>query len=250
MRLVGREHRLGASSRRADLRDIPVRIVDVFGASVLLVVLAPLILLVALWIKVDSRGPAFYRARRVGYRGQEFKMLKFRKMHDGAVGSPLTSEHDERFTTVGRLLAYSKLDEVPQLWNVLIGQMSLVGPRPEDPQFVAAAANDYQTILSVRPGVTGLSQLAFARETTIPVSGNRVDHYLERLFPQKKAMDVLYVQNRSLFMNLRILWWTLVSVGFQVEVAVHRETARLGRRAPRTVSVPVPAVRLVLTEDQ
>jgi lipopolysaccharide/colanic/teichoic acid biosynthesis glycosyltransferase len=254
MRRYEREHRLGKLGRleslRANLRAVPVRVIDVLGASFLLVLLAPLILLVALWIKLDSRGPAFYGARRVGYRGREFKMLKFRKMHDGALGSPLTTEHDERFTAVGRLLAHSKLDEVPQLWNVLVGQMSLVGPRPEDPQFVAAAADDYQTILSVRPGVTGLSQLAFAREATIPVSGDRVNHYLERLFPQKTAMDVLYVRNQSLFMNLRILWWTVVSVGFQVDVAVHRETARIGRRMPRELPVSAAAPGLVLTEDQ
>jgi lipopolysaccharide/colanic/teichoic acid biosynthesis glycosyltransferase len=217
--------------RRID--DVVKRGVDILGALLLLVLIAPVIVGIALWIKLNSHGPAFYRARRVGYRGREFRMLKFRKMRDGASGSPLTADNDERFTNVGRLLARSKLDEVPQLWNVLIGQMSLVGPRPEDSQFVALASDEYDEILRVKPGVTGLSQLAFRSETEIPVDGDRVEYYVSQLFPQKARMDMIYAAHRSTFMDLRIMWWTLLSVCFQVDVAVHRETAKLGRRAPR-----------------
>src|SRR5215210_218333 len=113
------------------------RTLDVVVSALFLVLLAPLIVLIAIAIKVDSRGPVFYRCRRIGYHGCEFAMLKFRKMVADAAGPALTVASDPRFTSIGRLLARTKLDELPQLWNVLKGQMSLVGPRPEDPAFVA-----------------------------------------------------------------------------------------------------------------
>jgi lipopolysaccharide/colanic/teichoic acid biosynthesis glycosyltransferase len=223
------------------------RTADIVGSGALLMLLAPTILVVALWVKLDSPGPVFYRARRVGHHGREFQMLKFRKMRGDSGGAPLTAADDERFTMIGRLLAHTKLDEVPQLWNVFVGQMSLVGPRPEDPIFVARAPEPYATILTVKPGITGLSQLAFARETTIPVQGDRVEHYMTRLFPQKTAMDTLYALSRSTLMDLRILWWTMLSVGFSVEVAVHRSTATLGRRASRA---PEPGDRAATAERE
>jgi lipopolysaccharide/colanic/teichoic acid biosynthesis glycosyltransferase len=208
------------------------------------VLLVPLVILVSLLIKLETPGPAFYGARRVGYRGREFKMLKFRKMYDGAGGPPLTVSEDVRFTATGRFLAQSKLDEIPQLFNVLWGQMSLVGPRPEDPRFVAMAASDYETILQVKPGVTGLSQLAFAREGEIPVSGDRIEHYVSRLFPQKTAIDRLYALHRSTWMDVKILWWTLFAVVFKGSVAVHRETAKLTRRTPRAQPETASEARL------
>jgi lipopolysaccharide/colanic/teichoic acid biosynthesis glycosyltransferase len=210
------------------------RTIDIVVTLLLLVLLVPLVILIALLIKAETPGPAFYGARRMGYRGREFKMLKFRKMYDGAGGPPLTASEDDRFTATGRLLAQSKLDEIPQLFNVLWGQMSLVGPRPEDPHFVAMAPQDYETILRVKPGVTGLSQLAFARETEIPVHGDRIEYYVNRLFPQKTAIDRLYALHRTTFMDLKILWWTFFAVVFKGNVAVHRETAKLSRRTPRT----------------
>src|SRR5205823_1367512 len=121
----------------------------------------------ALAIRLESRGSVLYRCRRVGQGGHEFSMLKFRKMQRDAAGGPLTAADDERFTRIGKLLAKTKLDEVPQLWNVLRGTMSLVGPRPEDPSFVSMLVSEYEQILRIKPGITGLSQLAFARETEI-----------------------------------------------------------------------------------
>jgi lipopolysaccharide/colanic/teichoic acid biosynthesis glycosyltransferase len=217
------------------------RLIDIVAATVLLILLFPVVLLIALLIKLETPGPAFYGARRVGHRGREFKMLKFRKMGADAEGPPLTTAGDDRFTGLGHLLAESKLDEVPQLINVLRGQMSLIGPRPEDPHFVSYAPEAYDTILTVKPGVTGLSQLAFAREGEIPVTGDRIEHYLNRLFPQKAAMDMLYARRRSTMMDLRILCWTVYAVLFKGSVSVHRSTARLSRRAPRTAPAPAPA---------
>src|SRR5436189_259245 len=144
---------------------------------------------------------------------------------------------------VGRLLGVSKLDEVPQLWNVLKGEMSLVGPRPEDAGFVAARADEYRHILTVKPGITGLCQLAFAKENEILETEGTVEAYVGRLLPKKMQLDLLYVDRRSMRLDLRILAWTAVAVLFRRDVAVDRASARLSRRRrPRTEASPVTAV--------
>jgi lipopolysaccharide/colanic/teichoic acid biosynthesis glycosyltransferase len=209
------------------------RALDIVVAAALLLLLAPLVLIVAVTIKLESSGPAFYRCRRVGRRGREFPMLKFRKMHDGANGPALASWDDERFTRLGPFLARTKLDELPQLWNVLRGQMSLVGPRPEDAGFVELHPAEYAVIHSVRPGMTGLSQLAFARESKILDPEDRVGHYVNQILPQKIQIDQLYASRRSFGIDLRVLGWTALAVLVRREVAVHRETGGLSLRAPR-----------------
>ena len=196
--------------------------------------LAPVILIVAAMIKLDSSGPGFYRCPRIGQGGREFGMLKFRKMHDGARGPALASADDERFTRLGPFLARTKLDELPQLWNVLRGQMSLVGPRPEDPSFIDLHPAEFAVIHGVKPGVTGLCQLAFARESTVLDPQDRLGHYVNHILPQKVSIDQLYASQRSIGMDLRILGWTAVAVLFGREVAVHRQTGALSRRASRT----------------
>lgn len=235
----------GAARRRTVAHDLAdegaKRMLDVAAAGLLLLVLAPLLALVALLIKLDSPGPVFYRCRRVGYRGAELAMLKFRKMRPGADGLPLTLSEDERFTRIGRLLARTKLDEVPQLWNVLRGEMSLVGPRPEDRSFVELHRDAYEEILQVRPGVTGLCQLAFAEESSILDPADRVRDYTERLLPQKTRLDRLYASRRSVGMDLRILAWTVLAVALKQAVAVHRESGRLTvrRREERRQTAPL-----------
>jgi lipopolysaccharide/colanic/teichoic acid biosynthesis glycosyltransferase len=214
--------------------------VDVAVSSLLLVLLLPLVLLVAAAVKLTSRGPVFFRCARVGLLGDELYMLKFRKMRDGVAGPALTTKDDARFTRLGRFLARSKLDEIPQLWNVLKGEMSLVGPRPEDPGFVAARAADYARILTVRPGITGLCQLAFAKESELLRSEDSVDAYVAWLLPKKIELDLLYVRRRSVALDLRILTWTAVAVLLRRDVAVNRQTAQLSRRRrPKTDAVPV-----------
>lgn len=219
------------------------RAFDVCAAAALLLVLAPLLVSVALAIKLDSRGTVFYRCRRVGRGGTEFMMLKFRKMRTGAAGSALTAADDARFTTIGRLLARTKLDEFPQLLNVLKGEMSLVGPRPEDPRFVRQAEAAYATILGVRPGITGLSQLAFARESDVLSRGDAVRDYVDRLLPQKARLDRLYAANCSASLDLRILAWTALAVVGRRHVAVHRETGRLTLRRRRAQPQVLDAVQ-------
>jgi lipopolysaccharide/colanic/teichoic acid biosynthesis glycosyltransferase len=206
------------------------RTLDIAVAAALLLVLTPVIAAVALAIVLDSPGPVFYRARRVGYRGRDLWMLKFRKMHETASGPALTVSDDARLTRVGRFLAASKLDEVPQLWNVVRGEMSLVGPRPEDHSFVELHAAIYETITAVRPGMTGLSQLAFAEESRILDPSDRLGHYVERLLPQKTKMDALYASRRNIRMDLGILVWTVAAVLLRKDVAVHRQTGKLNLR--------------------
>ncbi len=209
------------------------RLLDIAVAALALVVLSPLFALVALAVKLESRGGVFFRCRRVGYDGFPFPMVKFRKMRVDASGPPVTSRDDERFTRVGGFLARTKLDEIPQLWNVLKGEMSLVGPRPEDPVFVDLHRKEYGLILQVRPGITGLCQLAFAKEGEILDDEDPADDYVRRLLPKKAALDQLYARRRSLSMDLRVLAWTAVVVLLRREVAVHRETAKLSlRRRP------------------
>jgi lipopolysaccharide/colanic/teichoic acid biosynthesis glycosyltransferase len=227
------------------------RLADVLAAGLLLAVLALPIAAIVLLIRLDSPGPGFYRARRIGFRGREFMMLKFRKMHDDAAGPALTTKGDERFTRLGQFLAKSKLDEVPQLWNVLKGQMSLVGPRPEDPGFVEELADEYEAILEVRPGITGLSQLAFARESEILDPEDSVGHYVSRILPQKVLMDQLYARRRSVLMDARILFWTVAAVLLRRSVAVHRETGRMNvrHRSPSRQPVGLNAQPVVVRQS-
>jgi lipopolysaccharide/colanic/teichoic acid biosynthesis glycosyltransferase len=215
------------------------RALDLTLAVPLLVLLAPVILAVAAVIKLESRGPVFHRCKRVGRGGRELWMIKFRKMHDGAGGPALAAAHDERFTRLGPFLASTKLDELPQLWNVVKGHMSLVGPRPEDPNFVETYGDEYEEILDVLPGMTGLSQLAFARESEILDPEDRVGHYVKGILPQKIGIDCMYAARRSLRMDLGILWWTAAAVLLRREVAVHRETGGLTLRTPRKAFQPV-----------
>jgi lipopolysaccharide/colanic/teichoic acid biosynthesis glycosyltransferase len=206
------------------------RALDVAVSLVLLAVLTPLIIAIAVAVKLDSRGPIFYRSRRTGQRGVEFAMLKFRKMYDGAAGAALTAADDQRFTRIGRMLARTKLDEIPQLFNVLKGEMSLVGPRPEDPEFVRLEPAKFAPVLRARPGITGLSQLAFARESDILDPNDRVGHYLAAILPQKLALDTLYATRRSTGLDLAILGWTAFAVVRRRDVAVNRATGKLTRR--------------------
>jgi lipopolysaccharide/colanic/teichoic acid biosynthesis glycosyltransferase len=214
-------------------------------AAGLLLALAPLILIVALMIRLECSGPSFYRCPRVGRGGREFGMLKFRKMHNGAQGPALASWDDERFTRLGPFLSRTKLDEIPQLWNVLRGQMSLIGPRPEDASFVDLHSAEFHVIHGVRPGMTGLSQLAFASESSLLDGVDRCQFYVERLLPQKVGIDRLYVARRSLSMDLRIFAWT-VCVLLGIAVAVDRQSGRLSvrRRPGRSVASPTPSKEL------
>jgi lipopolysaccharide/colanic/teichoic acid biosynthesis glycosyltransferase len=234
------EGRHGSDALRAALK----RASDITVAAVTLVVLSPLFVIIAVLVVVDSPGSVFYRAQRVGFRGAPLRMLKFRKMHPAAHGAALTTADDDRFTRVGMWLARTKLDELPQLWHVLRGEMSLVGPRPESPSFVERFASDYEVILSTRPGLTGYSQLAFAREGAILNREDPHDHYVSTLLPQKVGLDRMYASRLSTRRDLRILVATFMTVFLRTPVAVNRRTGALTRRrrpAPQPMTTPASA---------
>lgn len=215
------------------------RLLDIAVALIALVAVAPFLLLLAILIRADSSGPALYRSRRVGRGGAEFDMFKFRKMHHRAGGPPLTSSSDPRFTRWGAFLARTKLDELPQLLNVLRGQMSLVGPRPEDREFVSLYPEEFAEILAVRPGLSGLSQLAFAQERRSLDVADPTHLYTTCVLPEKLRIDRLYVEHASLRLNLRIMAWTLPAIA-GVGVAVNCANGRLviRRRSPLPSSQP------------
>jgi lipopolysaccharide/colanic/teichoic acid biosynthesis glycosyltransferase len=181
-----------------------------------LVVLSPLAvpagLLIALAVWLDSPGPVIYRAERVGFGGRGFAMLKFRTMRCDAAGAGVAAAGDARITPVGRFLRATRLDELPQLVNVIRGEMSMVGPRPEAAEFVALHPDDYRTILDVPPGITGPTQLRFAGVEARLLSGHDdpETYYRDQLLPDKVAMDVDYARSRSNRRDLRVLCQTLV----------------------------------------
>jgi lipopolysaccharide/colanic/teichoic acid biosynthesis glycosyltransferase len=221
------------------LRAAVKRTSDIVVAALALVVLAPVLAIIALLVVLDSRGPVFYRADRVGYRGKPLSMLKFRKMHTAAHGAALTMADDDRFTRVGVWLARTKLDELPQLWHVLRGDMSLVGPRPESPSFVARHRDEYEVILTTRPGLTGYSQLAFAREGSILNPEDPQGHYVSALLPQKVGLDRMYASRLSTRRDLGILVATFKTVALRQPVAVNRANGAL---TPRRRPAPQPMV--------
>lgn len=187
------------------------RACDTLISALSLVVLCPGGLVAALMVAMDDGFPVLYRTKRVGRDGQLFTMYKFRTMwHDaGAHGPAITGGGDPRVTRVGRLLRSSKLDEFPQLWNVLRGDMSLVGPRPEDPAYVALYTLAQRAVLRVRPGITGPAQVIFRDEARLLRPGHVHEDYVNNVMPAKLAIDLDYVACVSLWRDVRILGGTV-----------------------------------------
>ena len=187
---------------------------DLVASALTLLVTWPLFVALAVAIRLDSRGPAFYRQERVGLRGETFRIHKFRSMrvdHDGAL---VSATGDSRVTNVGRFLRKSKLDELPQILDVLVGHMSFVGPRPEVPRYVDMwPAGPREVILSVRPGITDPASIALRNEADELAAAEDADrHYIESLLPRKTAMYVDYVNNRSFAGDLALIARTLSAV--------------------------------------
>jgi lipopolysaccharide/colanic/teichoic acid biosynthesis glycosyltransferase len=186
--------------------------IDVFAAAFGLFVLAPVLLVVAVLVKLEDQGSIFYRGVRIGRHGKPFRMMKFRTMvvnADGLGGSS-TADDDPRITRIGKKLRSLKLDELPQLFNVLKGEMSLVGPRPEVPQEVARYTEEERELLSVRPGITDWASVRFRDEGVI-LKGSADPHatYLRVIRPEKMRLGLEYVRDRSLETDVRILAATL-----------------------------------------
>jgi lipopolysaccharide/colanic/teichoic acid biosynthesis glycosyltransferase len=192
------------------------RAFDLTAALLGLVLLSPLLLALALWVKLDSPGPVFFRQERVGRGGRLFRIHKFRTMvHDAAqAGPPLTVGQDERITRAGRFLRRHRLDELPQLFDVLRGEMSLVGPRPEVPRYVAHYPEHLRDkLLSVRPGLTDPASLAHLDESErLGRSSDPERTYVEEILPAKLRQAEHYVDHASLTQDLRVLWRTLCTL--------------------------------------
>ena len=185
------------------------RLFDLILAAAALALLWPLLLALAVWIKLDSPGPVFFRQVRVGRHGRPFRIHKFRTMVADAParGAPLTVGADPRITRAGRLLRGARLDELPQLLDVLAGTMSLVGPRPEVPRYVAHyPAALRERVLSVRPGITDPSSLAFIDEAELLArAADPEREYIEVILPRKLAAAAEYAQHASLWTDLQVL---------------------------------------------
>ncbi|MDP1901620.1 MAG: sugar transferase [Rubrivivax sp.] len=190
------------------------RLFDLLVAAVALLLLSPLLLVVGLTIKLDSPGPVFYRQPRVGRRGVVFRIHKFRTMHAGATGLPLTVGDDPRITRVGSFLRRTRLDELPQFIDVLQGAMSLVGPRPEVPRYVAHYPPALrERALAVRPGLTDPASLHFIDEAALLAAADDPEReYIQVILPAKLQRAAEYAEQASLASDIAVLWRTLLAL--------------------------------------
>lgn len=192
------------------------RLTDIFLGILAITVLSPVMVFIAAWIKLDSPGPVFFRQTRIGRRGRKFEILKFRTMESQglAPGPKLTVAADHRVTRSGRFLRTHKLDELPQLVNVLKGEMSLVGPRPEVPEYVREYPEEVRReVLSVRPGMTDYAALEFIDEASFLESPDQADRvYREQVIPAKLKLYCRYVRERGFWVDMGILARTVLSI--------------------------------------
>jgi len=205
-----------AKRLRVSINRFAVRVLDLIGAGLGLLFLAPFLILIAYLIKRDSPGPVFYKGWRAGRNGKHFQIMKFRTMYErpeSYQGPKVTARDDARVTPIGRWLRDTKLNELPQLWNVLKGEMSLVGPRPEDPDIVATWPEDVRReILAVRPGITSPATVMYRDEENLLRSERLMDEYLHIIVPSKLRLDLLYLRNRTLLNDLDVLFLTLIAL--------------------------------------
>lgn len=190
------------------------RTFDIVSSLLVLLTLSPLFIFISLWIILDSRGGVFYRQIRVGKDGKEFGLLKFRSMKTGAdKAGQLTVGNDARVTRAGRFLRKTKLDEFPQLINILLGDMSVVGPRPEVPKYVAKYTADQKMVLSVRPGLTDYASLEYFDEQRI--LGQAVDPeraYIQDVMPKKLELNKKYIAEKTLWLDLKLIFRTIFRI--------------------------------------
>ena len=215
-RVVVQADRIAGTNRnstRGSISRLP-RLLDAAAAVVGLAVLSPVFALIAAAIKAEDGGPVFYSHPRVGQNFSRFGVMKFRTMVQGAdrMGGPVTVVGDPRVTRVGRFLRGHKLDELPQLINVLRGEMSLVGPRPESEAYVAMFQAEYVPLLRHRPGITDPATLAFRDEERLLAGRDLEKCYVEEILPRKLELSSNYLQNRTLFSDLKVLIRTLVCI--------------------------------------
>lgn len=217
------ENSISSTSSRF-LSEASRRIFDILFAAVCLLALLPALLLIVVAIWVESGRPIFFKQVRLGRYGKPFYMYKFRKFHKdcGTSGPPLTLQEDPRLTNVGRFLASSKFDELPQLWNALKGDMSIIGPRPESLAFADCFTGSFTEVLNHKPGILGPSQVAFRNECALyPRDSDPSEFYRLEIFPAKALTDLQYYSQRSLIQDILWLVYGVLAV------------LRIGPRLPR-----------------
>ena len=195
------------------------RRLDVLGAIIGLVLLAPIFVIIAALVKATSRGPVFFRQTRAGQFDKPFRIFKFRSMtgSESGPGAQLTKAGDPRITPLGRFLRTWKLDELPQLINVFLGQMSLVGPRPEVPEYVATYSGEQRLVLLDKPGITGLAAMNNVREEELLAAQEDKHHfYRVVLLPAKLKLDLQYCDDVRLGEDLRILFGTFFKISHRL----------------------------------
>lgn len=197
------------------LRATGIRLFDVGCALTGLLLSSPVFVLALVAVWIDDGRPCFFRQERVGWKGRSFKILKFRTMRSGASGPAITGAGDRRVTCVGAILRKFKLDELPQFINVLKGDMSMVGPRPEVPEFVEPGDRLWDEVLSVRPGITDLATLLYRNEEQLLDSAGRPElDYRHTILPAKLALNIEYMRSRTLYRDIRLLmltaWYSLL----------------------------------------
>lgn len=191
------------------------RLCDIVFSFFGLLFLSPLLLIVALWIVLDDPGPVFYRQQRVGRHNQDFGLLKFRSMRVGADKMSLITigDRDPRITRAGYYIRKFKLDELPQLWNVLIGDMSLVGPRPEVRRYVDLYTEEQRQVLSVRPGITDYASIEYIDENKLLAQAADPDKtYIDEIMPAKIALNRRYINNPTLGQYFKIIFLTIAKI--------------------------------------
>ena len=192
-----------------------IRLCDIVFSLLGLILLLPVFMIVAIWIVLDDPGPVFYRQQRVGKDGRDFCLLKFRSMRMDADKQSLITigERDPRVTRAGYYIRRYKLDELPQLWNVLVGDMSLVGPRPEVRRYVNTYTPEQRCVLSVRPGITDYASIEYIDANAILASAEDPDKtYIEQIIPAKIALNMRYINHRTLGEYFKIILLTFVNI--------------------------------------
>lgn len=189
------------------------RLFDIVASGIGIIVLSPLLLIIALRIKTGSDGPVFFKQVRVGKDGKEFEILKFRTMVVNAekLGRQITVGADNRITKVGGFLRKYKLDELPQLFNVFKGDMSLVGPRPEVPRYVAMYTEEQRKVLSVKPGITDLASIRYRDENELLGKAENPDEfYINTIMPDKLTLNMEYIKKSNVFYDIYIIIETII----------------------------------------
>lgn len=192
-----------------------IRFFDILGSLVPGVILSPVLLVVYVLIRLESKGGGFYSQERIGKHGKPFKLWKFRSMRTGAdKGSQITvGERDPRITRIGYFIRKYKIDELPQLWNVLIGDMSLVGPRPEVAKYVNLYTEEQRKVLSVRPGITDWASIEYVEENSILGQAEDPDKaYIEQIMPDKIRYNMKWIENQSVAEYFRIILMTFKKI--------------------------------------